>query len=262
MPLHVTELQPSAHDAWEGYVDRHPQGTLFHTLMWRDAVETTFGHGGRYLCAWDGERLVGVFPLMEVASFLAGTLLVSVPYAVYGGALANDDDAKRALLSAAQELANELNAEWIDIRSVDVQWPALPVIKRYVTFRKSLPVDPAEVLQSMPRKARAAARQAGQRHALKGDFDDQHLRAVWSLYSKSMRRLASPNYPARFFKTLIERTGVVDSDARIRHLVQIVTLADRPVAGVVSFIFRGVLMPYFAGCDERFRHCHANTHMY
>lgn len=27
---------------------------------------------------------------------------------------------------------------------------------------------------------------------------------------------------------------------------------DRPVAGLVSFLFQDSVIPYFAGCDERF----------
>ncbi len=206
MSLRVTEHDERYDRDWEGYVARHPAGTLFHTLTWRDAVREAFGHKGRYLSAWRGGDLAGVFPLMLVRSRLAGRMLVSVPYGVYGGTLADDDDAHTALLEAAQQLAEQLRCQWIDIRSIEPQWPQLPVVRRYVTFRKQLPDDPARVLSELPRKARAAARHARDRHRLEAVFDDSQLGVVWSLYSKSMRRLASPNYPLRFFTALMERT--------------------------------------------------------
>ena len=263
MSVEVTQLDSRSAGEWEDYVARHPRGTFFHTLIWREAVEEAFGHESRYLIARRANRLVGLFPLMRIKSHLAGTLLVSVPYAVYGGTLADDDQAHRALLQRAQGIAERMNAQWIDIRSIDPQWPDLPVIKRYVTFRKSLPADPAQVLSGLPRKARAAARQARERYQLVAHFDDRHLEAVWSLYSANMRRLASPNYPLRFFQALIARTPPAEAGGQAPgHLVQLVTYRDRPIAGLVSFVYGGTLMPYFAGHDERFDKYHPNNFLY
>ncbi len=263
MSLRVTELDEQSVGEWEEYVARHPKGTFFHTLIWRDAVQEAFGHESRYLIAWRGSRLVGVLPVTRVTSHLAGTILASVPYAVYGGTLADDDEVHYALLDRAVALADQIGAQWLDIRSIDPQWPELPVIKRYVTFRKRLPDDPDRVLAELPRKARAAARQARDRYGLVADFDDVHLDLVWSLYSQSMRRLASPNYPTRFFRALMDRTRTAGTGAgKPGHLVQVINHQGRPIAGLISFIYRDTLMPYFAGCDERFEKYHPNNFMY
>lgn len=269
MSVVIKEVNQASQQAWERYVSTHPQGTLFHTLTWRDAVQETFGHDSLYLSAWRDETLVGVFPLMRVRSRLAGTVLVSVPYGVYGGTLADDDEAHTALLDRAQHLADRWQAQWIDIRSMEPQWPHLPVVRRYVTFRKHLPDDPGQVLKELPRKARAAARQARERYKLQVSFDDAHLDTVWSLYSQSMRRVASPNYPHKFFRLLIERTvegtddRTLDADShREGHLVQLISYRGRPIAGLISFIYRDTLMPYFAGCDERFEKVHPNNFLY
>ena len=79
MAFRTAELDPASAEAWDAYVADHSSGTIFHTLMWRDAVAEAFGHRSRYLCAWRDGELVGVFPLMQVSSYLAGTILVRVP---------------------------------------------------------------------------------------------------------------------------------------------------------------------------------------
>ena len=263
MSVQVTELNDQHVADWETYVAGHARGTLFHTLMWRDSVEEAFGHDSRYLLAWRGQDVVGVFPITRVTSHLAAKTLVSVPYAVYGGTLADDEEAHRALLDRAVKMADRMGAQWLDIRSTEPQWAELPVVKRYVTFRKQLPDDPAKVLPGLPRKARAAARQGRHRYELVARFDDAQVDLVWSLYSKSMRRLASPNYPMRFFRTLIERTETEGMHPeRPGHLVQVVEYDGRPIAGLISFIYRDTLLPYFAGCDERFERFHSNNFMY
>lgn len=263
MAIRVTELDTDSIEAWEAYVDRHAEGTFFHTLVWRDAVEEAFGHTSQYLTAWREGELAGVFPLTRINSHLVGTILVSVPYAVYGGTLADDAEAHQALLDKAVTIAERIKAQWIDIRSVHPQWTDLPVIKRYVSFRKALPDDCSEVLSGLPRKARAAARQARDRYGLTARFDAGGLTTVWRFYSQSMRRLGSVNYPTSFFRGLLERTSAAhEKRARARHLVQVIERNGEPIAGLISFIYKETLLPYFAGYDDRFEKCHPNNFMY
>ncbi len=58
-------MRPRA-DQWDEYVEKHPQGTLFHTLGWRNAVQAAFKHEPIYLSALRDDRLAGVCPLFMV----------------------------------------------------------------------------------------------------------------------------------------------------------------------------------------------------
>lgn len=263
MTVETFRITPVHKLACQAYVDAHPKATFFHTDIWREAVAEAFGHDDCSLAAWSDGRVVGVLPLMRIVSRLAGTLLVSVPYGVYGGALSDHPQAAEALLDHARRLADRVGAEWVDIRSIEPQWPDLPVLSRYVTFRKQLPDDPALVMASLPRKARAAARHGREKHQLEACFDDGYLPTLWQLYSQSMRRLASPNYPAEFFSALIARTvPACPGMKQPAHLVQIIRHHGQPIAGLLSFVYRGTLLPYFAGCDERFEKYHPNNYLY
>lgn len=263
MTVEISRINARLAQRCQAYVDRHPKATFFHTDIWREAVTEAFGHDDCSLSAWRDGQVVGMLPLMRIVSRLAGTLLVSVPYAIYGGALSDDAEASTALLDHARRLADRMRAQWMDIRSIEPQWPDLPVLSRYVTFRKQLPDDPGRVLQELPRKARAAARQARERFGLQASFDVEQLPTIWELYSQSMRRLASPNYPVEFFRALVERTKPATSgDSGPAHVVQIIRHQGRPIAGLLSFVYRGTLLPYFAGCDERFEKYHPNNFLY
>ncbi len=237
---------------WEAYVDRHTEGTIFHSLGWRNAVRDAFGHRDLYIVAMRGERMVGVFPLFLVASRIAGRMLVSVPCGVGGGMLADDNDVSRVLALAAERLATEHRCRVIDVRSERAAVPRWPIVGRYVGFSGALPDRPEDVLARLPRKARAAARNARDKYKLNATFDSGDLRLAWELYTKSMRRLASLNYPFRFFSLLAEQF-------RDRHWVTIVRQGKVPVAGLVTFLFRDRVMPYFVGMtDEAKRFSAAN----
>jgi FemAB-related protein (PEP-CTERM system-associated) len=253
--LSIRAFQTPLAADWQAYADRHPGSTLFHGLAWKQAVERSFGHRGRYLLATRGDRVVGIFPLFEVKSVVARRLLVSLPYATYGGVLADDDEAAAALFGGAQAIAVAANVRVIEIRSIRASVPSLAIHRSHAVFRKALPSRAEDVLAGMPRKARAAARRAAEGHQLSVDFDRASLPIVWELYSRSMRRLGSPNYPYRFFQELVAATGE-------RNVIQLVRHRGRPVAGLMSFLFRDTVMPYFAGLDERLSLYGLNNFLY
>ena len=251
----IVALSPERHAEWERYVARHADGSLFHTLTWRDAVRDAFGHADHYWTAVCDDRIVGVFPAFLVASRIAGRMLISVPYGVGGGILAHDGEVARALFETARRTARERGCSMIDLRSERATAPDLPIVDRYVGFRRELPERAEDVLSWLPRKARAAARNARDKYGLTAQFDDENLALVWRMYAISMRRLASLNYPYRFFEALADRF-------RNRRWVTIVRRNGQPVAGLVTFLFRDCVMPYFIGTTDEARHCSAANFIY
>jgi FemAB-related protein (PEP-CTERM system-associated) len=244
-----------AHAEWDRYVHAHADGTLFHTLAWRDAVRETFGHEDFYWTAVREGRIVGLLPIFLVKSRIAGRMLVSVPYAVGGGILADDPSVAETLFSQARRTAEEKRCRLIDFRSERAVLADVRRIDRYVGFRRRLPVSVEEVLAWLPRKARAAARNAREKYGLTVSHDDQHLREVWRLYTLSMRRLGSLNYPFRFFERLIALTPG-------KHWTSMVRWNGRTVAGLVTFLFRDRVMPYFVGTTAQAHRCSAANYLY
>ncbi len=253
--LSVRQLEDRDRDRWDEYVRAAPGGTFFHSLAWRDAVAAAWGHPASFLIAEREDRIEGVLPLYLVRSVLAGSMLVSVPYAVYGGILAENEEATRALFDAAIELGRRERVKMIDLRSVEAALADVPVIDRYVTFRRELPAKPEQVLEWLPRKTRAAARKGREKFGLTVSYDDSNLRTVWDLYCLSMRRLGSLNYPYSFFEALVANTPD-------RHTVSLVSHEGRPAAGLVTFYHGDTAMPYFSGCDKRFDAVCANNFLY
>lgn len=229
---------------WSAYVDRSPESTYYHTLPWLDAITATFHHRPRHLLAQIGREPVGLLPLFEVSSFLAGKILVSVPYAVYGGILADNDDVSEALFKKVQRLADALGVRYVDIRSIRSRWPDVPTVRRYAHFVKSLPEKKEQVIHTLPRKARAEARKALDRYRLRERFDEGQLKDVWRLYSQSMRRLGSPNMPWTFFEAIVRSSPT-------GHVVSTIMYKNRPICGLLSLIHKGTIMPYYSGCEDK-----------
>ena len=238
------ELRPYAaddFDAWQAYVRTCPSATVFHLLQWSRAVERAYGHRPWHLTAWCGGRLVGVLPLFLVKSLFVGRVLVSVPYATYGGVLADSLQIAEGLLELAKDLCRRYACSYLELRHRDSSGLDLPEFGRYDTFRKPLPERPEDVLASLPKKTRAAARngllELGEGSAI---ISAGLLDTIYDLYACTLRRLGSPNYRRGLFHALQQEYGDDCVCIAVRD-------GPRYVAGVVSFIFRDEIVPYFSG---------------
>ena len=242
--------------AWQSYLQGHQAATVFHRMAWLWAVEQAYGHRPLHLIAWSDGRLVGLLPLFLVKSIFVGRVLVSVPYATYGGIVADSRGVALPELRTAQGLCKEFDVEYLELRHRDANGLELPEIGCYDTFRKLLPERPEEILPSLPRKTRAATRKGlkilGPEAVTMGP---ELLDTVYDLYSITLRRLGSPNYRRGFFRALQRSYG---EDC----VCLVVKDHGLPVAGVISFVFRNEIVPYFSGSLEVGMDKFANNVMY
>jgi hypothetical protein len=102
---------------WDEFVRRHPHGTPFHLTAWKKSIEETFGYRSFYLAVEDGAGLRGVLPLFLVSNRIIGKALISSPFAVYGGMLADSAEAATALKESVQALGCSLDVDYVELRN-------------------------------------------------------------------------------------------------------------------------------------------------
>jgi len=258
MQVTVSQLRGGEDAAWDAYVEAHPLGSPYHLTAWRDAIEQTFGHEARYLAARRGGVMVGVLPLFHVRSLLFGSMLVSVAFAVYGGVLADDEDAARALEDAAVGLADSLGVDYLELRDrVDRAERGGTRKDLYVTFRKPLPGSPEEVLGQIPRKTRRMVR-LGIKAGLVGELG-RGARVVdefYRLFALNLRKLGTPAFP----KTLIE--NLLAAFGERADILVVRTPEKRPVAAVLNLYFRDEVLPYYSGATPEAQPLGGNNFLY
>ncbi len=250
----VRPLGAADESRWEVFVEACPAATFFHRIGWKRIIEQVFRHRTHYLLAERGGRVCGVLPLAQVRSRLFGHSLVSLPFAVYGGAAADDGETVAALNAAAADLARELGVEHLELRNRQRTEPDWPLQELYVTFRKPILPQVEANLLAIPRKQRAMVRKAIGR-GLASEIDTGVDR-FFDLYADNVHRHGTPPYPKRYFEALREVFG----DA-----VEVLTVLDargQPVSGVLSFYFRDEVLPYYAGDREVARELAANDFKY
>jgi FemAB-related protein (PEP-CTERM system-associated) len=243
-PVAVDFLRDHREGEWDRYVRSAPGATFFHQLGWRWLVERTFGHRAHYLTALREGRIVGVLPLFELKSLLFGHALVSIPFAIGGGLVADDDAAARALLAEAKAIARELKVDYLELRSeTPIDDPELLTKNLYVTFRADLTEGEDALLKKMERKRRQMMN-----YVAKAPFEHrvagiEELPLFYEMFCESMRHHGTPVYPKLFLREILDRHPGHTNLFFVYH-------EGKPVAGVMNLLFRDVVMPFYAGADR------------
>ena len=249
----IKQAQNSDEKLWDHYVNQHPEATFFHLFGWKTVLEMSFRHKNYYLYALDGDTVVGVLPLGHIKSLLFGNTLISTPFAVYGGILADNDEVKSLLRQAACELAEELNVDHLELRNLKRDNPDWPTKELYVYFKKELADNDDDNLKAIPRKQRAMVRK-GIKADLKYQINDD-VETFFQAYSESVKNLGTPVFPKKLFKSLLE---VFKDKADILT----VTKDDTLVASVLNFYFKDTVLPYYGGGTSAARFLKGNDFMY
>jgi FemAB-related protein (PEP-CTERM system-associated) len=251
----VWALDASLESKWRAYVAGNPRATLFHELEWRDLLLDAFKHRTHYLIAERRGLVTGVLPLVEVRSIFFGVSIVSVPFGVYGGIVAEDPESAARLADSAKGLAMLHGATYVELRNLHDPGVTLPGTDLYVTFMADIPPSREECLARIPRKARAEVRKALLNPGLTVDVGSRDIPEFHRLFAENKRKLGSPIFPQSLFWKAIERFGERSFLLRVRH-------EGETVAAVLSFIHRDTIMPYWSGATDRAVELSANNLMY
>jgi FemAB-related protein (PEP-CTERM system-associated) len=249
-PLRAQDFQ-----AWDNFVLRHAHGSPFHLVAWKKTIEETFGYRAFYLAAIGDYGIEGILPLFYVRNPIIGRALISSPFAVYGGILADSPDAARRLYERAQRLGRKLAVDYLELRhGYPEQCVGTPNVSRYVTFVAEIPADEESLLAGLPKKTRNTVRKAlKQPFAIVRGVTD--VTALDRVHARNMRRLGTPAFPREYFERLLTNFGKMVDIREVR-------LGPKVVAVSLSFLFRGQMHTYHAAADARYNALAPNTFLY
>jgi GNAT acetyltransferase-like protein len=233
--LVIRGLQEGDQLQWDEFVEHHEHGSPFHLMAWKRAVEESFKNfKPMYMLVADGDHIRAVLPLFLVKNMIVGKALLSSPFAVYGGILAE----------TSVELRN----------AYPEQCAGTPNVLRYITFTRPAHDDEQQIMDSLPKSTRHAARRAlGQPLTMRYGVRDP--RTMYQVHSRNMRRLGVPDVPRRYLANLLAHFG---EKVDIRE----VWLNKTPVAVSLNLYFRGQMHTYYAAGDNRHKALAPNTFMY
>ncbi|NMP33068.1 FemAB family PEP-CTERM system-associated protein [Thalassotalea sp. M1531] len=244
----------SEHQEWDDYVRSHSEGSFFHLSAWQKVVDEVFGHDCYFLYAKNEHGIVGVLPLVEVKSSLFGHALVSTPFCVYGGVVADNQEVKSALEAYACELAEQLQVDYLELRYRHEQQNNFILKQAHSTFGCEIADSAEDILANVKKKQRAVIR-----HSLKNELlysHDHNIDDFYHLLSISYRNLGTPIFTKQYFASLIKH---------FQQDVDITTIKDKDNKlsnAVMNFYFNDQVLPYYGGGDANARALKSADFMY
>ncbi|MFZ0943706.1 MAG: FemAB family XrtA/PEP-CTERM system-associated protein [Syntrophobacteraceae bacterium] len=212
---------------WNGFVDTHPHGSVYHLAEWKEVIEQTYGHSTYYLlgecsCNESGQEsnasVCGILPLVHIKHFLFGNTLVSMPFLDYGGLLAENPEVESALIREAAAIGGRLGAACIELRQT-VHLKGLETgsneqtnpAQRAVTANSNkvrmvldLPASSDDLLRSFKAKLRSQVNRPikdGLKYSIGGA---EFLDDFYTIWLKNMRDLGSPAHSKKLFLSILQ----------------------------------------------------------
>ena len=250
----VREVTIDQLEEWDDYVAKSDDASFFHRGGWYRIIRDSFNHTPHYLRAVDSDgNTRGILPLFEVKSMLFGHSLVSVPFCVYGGAVADSSDVRRLLEDEAANLARDLNVDYLELRNIEKTRDDWPVKSLHATFLREIEEGEEAILLSIKNKQRAVIRKSLRTNfsrELQDNVDD-----FFFAYSTSVRNLGTPVFSKRYFENLKKEFG---QDCEIVSIK-----GDNGLhCSLISFYFKDHVLPYYGGGLSASRKSKAMDFMY
>lgn len=207
----VSILDPAQARRWDDFVRSHPHGLIGHLSEWQKVLERSFSHIKGYflvLANASGVQIRAGLPLYLVSSPLTGRRLVSIPFATLSDPLASSWADMELLLGAARNLATDVKASRIEIRTLaSAHLMGNSGYRKVNCFKHHfLTLDePAEhLLKRFHYKSVRSTLNRCQRNGLELNMDSNHatLQCFFRFHISTRKRLGLPPQPFRFFERL------------------------------------------------------------
>jgi FemAB-related protein (PEP-CTERM system-associated) len=254
--ISIVPLSDGNEIRWDTFVLNNSDATFFHLAGWRRVIRNTFGYKTHFVYAERDGKICGILPLVHTGKGLFGNRLVSTSFCVQGGPIAVDESTCLALDYYAIDLAEKVNADWLEFRSTKPNRPDWVCRSDlYYIFRREIDPSPEENLKLIPRKQRAVIRKALKAGLLNDEIDWDPER-FYKVYSLSVRNLGSPVFSERYCREL---------KREFRENCEFLTVVGpggQPVSSVVSFYFKDEVLPYYGGGTPEARGLGAQAYMY
>lgn len=259
-PVAAADVEPTDVSAtvdgaeWDAYVSKAPRATRYHLWVWRSVFERVFGHETIYLAARRRGLIVGVLPLVAFRSVVFGRFLVSLPFVNYGGVVADDAVAVRALVAQAEREAASRDSASVELRHTERLCPDLAVKQHKVAMTLALSGDAESLWKGFDNKLRNQIRKAQ-----KAGFESQSggvelLEGFYAVFTRNMRDLGSPVPPRRLFEEVVATIP--------ETRVYLVHLGGVCVAGGITIGYRDVVENPWASSLREYRPSNPNMLLY
>lgn len=196
--------KPEDKSAVIDFVTSSPGANIYHTWNWKRLLEATYRYKPQYLLAIENSEVRGMLPLYVVRSILGKKRLVCLPYSHCVAPLFDSREILQAILKYAQDLAQSLNAGYIQIKS-ELSVPDETWIQASFYFNSILDLNRNidEIHMGMKASTRRNIKKAQKMNlSIHVGNQPKDFASFYELMVETRKRQGSPPYSISFFYNL------------------------------------------------------------
>lgn len=234
--MQLMQIDTSLEKRWDDYVIPRTH-TVTDLSGWRHVVEDSYGVGSYFLAVESNGQFAGALGLYEIRHPLFGHYLSTAVFSTDGGFYYESVEARDLLIEEARRLAEELNVDYLLIRSRDSVPGGFTPDLRYRTAILDLTSGAENIWRSiLPGKTRNQVRR-GQKEGFSVRSGHGEMPEFFDVFHKHMRVLGSPAHSKVFYQNVLKYLGEYASFIVVRD-------GEELAAGALLFEVNGTAMNY------------------
>ena len=239
-------LNPLGNSGWENLLATHPQCGFFHTSAWAKVLHDAYGYTPFYFTACEQDRLLGLWPFMEVNSWLTGKRGVCLPFTDECQPIFSDTAAAQRCLQEITEHGRRRGWKYWECRGTNLLPENLPASTAYYGHVLDLSAGQTAIYERFKGSVRTAIRKA-EKSAIKVEAGSswELLREFYQLNCQTRQKHGLPPQPLSFFRCIWENVFTKNLGTVVvgRH-------EGRPVSAAVFFHFGKKVIYKYGASDE------------
>jgi hypothetical protein len=247
--LTLHEIDPLHDERWAELVDRHRDGSIFHTPQWLEALRRTYGYEPVALTdAAPGARLNNGLLFCRVNSWMTGRRLVSLPFSDHCEPLVDDPDALASMLASMTTLIGR-EGRYIELRPLrELSIPAFTASSAFCLHSIDLRPTLEQIFSRFhPSHAQRTIRKA-ERLGLTCQVGRlPFLAEFYALHALTRRKHGVPIQPFAWFRHLVDELGD-------RVSIHVAKHQGSPVAAIMTAWHNKTLVYKYGCSDAAFNH--------
>jgi CelD/BcsL family acetyltransferase involved in cellulose biosynthesis len=246
--LTARQIRPLEDPRWDGFLQRHPHSSVFHTTAWLQALRRTYGYEPvAFTTSLPDLELDNAVVFCVVDSWITGRRLVSLPFSDHCDPLVGCDADQSAIFATIDRELNQKAFRYVELRPVHLLEYSTSLFRtecRYYHHQIDLRPDIDTLFHnchkdSIQRKIRRAERE---RLTYEEGRSESHLLAFYRLWLLTRRRHHLPPQPKRWFQSLIDCFGEALK-------IRIASKDGQAIAAILTICHRDTLF-YKYGCSD------------
>jgi hypothetical protein len=254
LPMSIYKIDPLNDVRWEGFVEKHPAGTIFHTAAWLKALQRTYGFRSvAFSTAAPDDLLTNALAFCEISDWYSGRRLISLPFSDHCAPLVENSEQLVSLINHLEQSLDRGNFNSIEIRGEKSELLSLRTRLKpgQIFFLHKINLRPSldDLFQRfhkdcIQRKIKRAEREGVE---YEQGRSDSLLNKFYGLLLLTRRRHGLPPQPLAWFRNLIACLGD-------KVTIHVAFNDGRPIASILTLQHKRSLV-YKYGCSNlRFSH--------